>query len=166
MHRGVRAAVRSLAVTIALIAATGCVSARVDGVSMTPTLDNADRLFVDMLSYEWTPPRPNDIVAVAYPRQRGRMVVKRVIAAEGDTVQIAAGRVFVNGRRINDDYVPEGFRSRDDWGPERIPRGSYFVLGDHRNRSTDSRHWGVVAKRDIRGRISVRWWPWRSMRTF
>ena len=94
-----------------------------------------------MLSYEWTPPRPNDIVAVAYPRRRGRMVVKRVIAAEGDTVQIAAGRVFVNGR-------------------------SYFVLGDHRNRSTDSRHWGVVAKRDIRGRISVRWWPWRSMRTF
>ena len=151
---------------IFLLTTAGCVSGRVDGVSMAPTLDNADRLFVDMLSYEWTSPRHNDIVALTCPLERQKMVVKRVIATEGDTVEIAAGRVYVNGRQIDDDYVSDAFRSRDNWGPQRIPAGRYFVLGDHRNRSTDSRHWGVVAKRDIRGRISVRWWPWRSMRTF
>lgn len=156
----------AIAAAAALILTMACVAARVDGVSMAPTLDNADRLFVDMLSYEWTSPRQGDIVVLTYPRERRKMVVKRLIAREGDIVEIAEGQVLINGSRVNDDYVPDAFRSHDNWGPTRIPRGYYFVLGDHRNQSADSRHFGMVAKRDIRGRISVRWWPLRSMRTF
>ena len=86
-------------------------------------------------------------------------IVKRVIAEEGDTVRIVEGRVYVNDIPLHDDYVPSEFRSHDDWGPQVIPEGYYFVMGDHRNNSSDSRHWGMVPKRYIIGKVQVRWWP-------
>ena len=92
--------------------------------------------------------------------------VKRVIAREGDTVRIVDGRVYVNDVPLHDDYVPAEFRSHDDWGPQVIQQGYYFVMGDHRNNSSDSRHWGPVPKKYIVGKVKVRWWPLQDARIF
>jgi len=140
--------------------------ARVDGLSMAPTLEDHDRLIVNKLVYELGEPRPGDIVMLYYPLNPDKMFVKRVIAKEGDTVRIVDGRVYVNDVPLHDDYVPPEFRSHDDWGPQVIQQGYYFVMGDHRNNSSDSRHWGPVPKKYIVGKVKVRWWPLQDARIF
>ena len=129
----------SAAVYATLIVTFGFQVARVDGLSMAPTLEDHDRLIVSKLVYELGEPRPGDIVMLYYPLNPEKMFVKRVIAREGDTVRIVDGRVYVNDIPLRDDYVPAEFRSHDDWGPQVIPQGYYFVMGDHRNNSSDSR---------------------------
>jgi signal peptidase I len=94
-----------------------------------------------------------------YPVNPEKMLVKRVIAEEGDTVRILDGHVYVNDIPLGDDYVPATCRSHDDWGPQVIPQGYYFVMGDHRNNSSDSRHWGSVPKKYIIGKVQLCWWP-------
>jgi signal peptidase I len=140
--------------------------ARVDGLSMAPTLQDHDRLIVNKLVYELGEPRPGDIVMLYYPLNPEKMFVKRVIAKEGDTVRIVDGHVYVNDVPLHDDYVPEEFRSHDDWGPSVVQQGYYFVMGDHRNNSSDSRHWGPVPKKYIVGKVKVRWWPLQDARIF
>src|SRR5436189_1749378 len=140
--------------------------ARVDGLSMAPTLQDHDRLIVNKLVYELGEPRPGDIVMLYYPLNPEKMFVKRVIAKEGDTVRIVDGRVYVNDIPLRDDYVPNEFRSHDDYGPETVKQGYYFVMGDHRNNSSDSRHWGPVPKKYIVGKVKVRWWPLQDARIF
>src|SRR2546422_74407 len=83
-----------------------------------------------------------------------------------DAEEIGAGRVYVNDVPLHDDYVPVEFRSHDDWGPQIIQQGYYFVMGDHRNNSSDSRHWGPVPKKYIVGKVKVRWWPLQDARIF
>jgi signal peptidase I len=128
--------------------------ARIQGLAMEPTLADQDRVFVNKLAYRLGAPKRGDIVMLYYPLDPERTFVKRVIAREGDTVRIIDGRVSVNDMPLPDDYVPEGFRSHDDWGPQIVPQGYYFVMGDHRNNSSDSRHWGPVPKRYIVGKIA------------
>jgi signal peptidase I len=140
--------------------------ARVDGLSMAPTLQDHDRLIVNKLVYELGEPRPGDIVMLYYPLNPEKMFVKRVIAKEGDTVRIVDGHVYVNDIPLHDDYVPEEFRSHDDWGPTVVQQGYYFVMGDHRNNSSDSRHWGPVPKKYIVGKVKVRWWPLQDAKIF
>ena len=140
--------------------------ARVDGLSMAPTLEDHDRLIVNKLVYELGDPRPGDIVMLYYPLNPDKMFVKRVIAREGDVVRIVDGHVYVNDVPLHDDYVPPEFRSHDDWGPQVIQQGYYFVMGDHRNNSSDSRHWGPVPKKYIVGKVKVRWWPLQDARIF
>ena len=89
-----------------------------------------------------------------------------MIAEDGDTVRVVDGRVYVNDVPLRDDFVPAEYRSHDDWGPQVIPEGYYFVMGDHRNNSLDSRHWGFVPKKYIIGKVQVRWWPVPSARVF
>jgi signal peptidase I len=156
----------SAAVYATLIVTFGFQVARVDGLSMAPTLEDHDRLIVNKLVYELGEPRPGDIVMLYYPLNPEKMFVKRVIAREGDTVRIVDGRVYVNDVPLHDDYVPAEFRSHDDWGPQVIQQGYYFVMGDHRNNSSDSRHWGFVPKRYIVGKVKVRWWPLHDARIF
>ena len=156
----------SAAVYATLIVTFGVQVARVDGLSMAPTLEDHDRLIVNKLVYELGDPRPGDIVMLYYPLNPDKMFVKRVIAREGDTVRIVDGRVYVNDIPLHDDYVPAEFRSHDDWGPQVIQQGYYFVMGDHRNNSSDSRHWGPVPKKYIVGKVKVRWWPLQDARIF
>ena len=156
----------SAAVYATLIVTFGFQVARVDGLSMAPTLEDHDRLIVNKLVYEIGEPRPGDIVMLYYPLNPEKMFVKRVIARESDTVRIVDGRVYVNDIPLHDDYVPVEFRSHDDWGPQVIQQGYYFVMGDHRNNSSDSRHWGPVPKKYIVGQVKVRWWPLQDVRIF
>jgi signal peptidase I len=156
----------SAAVYATLIVTFGFQVARVEGLSMAPTLDDQDRLIVNKLVYRLTSPRRSDIVMLYYPLNPDKSFVKRVIAEESDQVRIVDGRVYVNDVPVPDDYVPEEYKSHDDWGPQVIPEGYYFVMGDHRNNSSDSRHWGMVPKKYIIGKVQVRWWPVPQARVF
>jgi signal peptidase I len=156
----------SAAVYATLIVTFGFQVARVDGLSMAPTLEDHDRLIVNKLVYEIGDPRPGDIVMLYYPVNPEKMFVKRVIAQEGDSVRIVDGHVYVNDLPLHDDYVPEEFRSHDDWGPTIVQQGYYFVMGDNRNNSSDSRSWGPVPKKYIVGKVKVRWWPIQDARIF
>jgi signal peptidase I len=149
----------SAAVYATLIVTFGFQVARVEGQSMAPTLADQDRLIVNKLAYRMGEPRRGDIVMLYYPLNPDKSFVKRVIAEEGDQVRIVDGRVFVNDVPMQDDFVPAEYRSHDDFGPSVIPEGYYFVMGDHRNNSSDSRHWGFVPKKYIIGRVQLRWWP-------
>ncbi|MEQ1869278.1 MAG: signal peptidase I [Vicinamibacterales bacterium] len=156
----------SAAIYATLIVTFGFQVARVDGLSMAPTLEDHDRLIVNKLVYELGDPRPGDIVMLYYPLNPDKMFVKRVIAQEGDTVRIVDGRVYVNDLPLHDEYVADEYRSHDDSGPTVVQQGYYFVMGDHRNNSSDSRHWGQVPKKYIVGKVKVRWWPLQDARIF
>jgi signal peptidase I len=158
--------VASAAVYATLIVTFGFQVARVEGMSMAPTLEDQDRLIVNKFIYRVSSPRRGDIVMLYYPVNPDKSFVKRVIAEEGDMVRIVDGRVYVNDVPIKDDYVPSEYRSHDDWGPQMIPEGYYFVMGDHRNNSSDSRHWGMVPKKYIIGKVQLRWWPLPDAKVF
>jgi signal peptidase I len=133
--------------------------ARVEGKAMAPTLNDQDRLIVSRAAYRSDPPAVGDIVMLYYPLDPEKKFVKRIIAEEGDQLRIVDGQVFRNDVRINDDYVPAEYRSHDDFGPIVVPQGYYFVMGDHRNNSSDSRHWGFVPKKYVLGKVVYRWFP-------
>jgi len=156
----------SAAVYATLIVTFGFQVARVEGQSMAPTLADQDRLIVNKLAYRMGAPRRGDIVMLYYPINPDKSFVKRVIAEEGDEIRMVDGRVYVNDIPLLDEYVPEEYRGHDDWGPERVPDGYYFVMGDHRNNSSDSRHWKWVPKKYIIGKVQLRWWPIPNARVF
>ena len=156
----------SAAVYATLIVTFGFQVARVEGQSMAPTLADQDRLIVNKLAYRIGDPRRGDIVMLYYPINPEKSFVKRVIAEENDVVRIVDGRVYVNDVPLRDDYVPPEYRSHDDFGPQVVPEGYYFVMGDHRNNSSDSRHWGMVPKKYVIGKVQVRWWPVPHARLF
>ncbi len=156
----------SAAVYATLIVTFGFQVARVEGLSMAPTLADQDRLIVNKLAYRIGEPRVGDVVMLYYPLNPTKSFVKRVIAEEGDTVRIVDGRVYRNDVPMDDSFVPAEYRSHDDWGPQVVPEGYYFVMGDHRNNSSDSRHWGFVPKKYIIGKVQLRWWPLPHARMF
>lgn len=158
----------SAAVYATLIVTFGFQVARVEGSSMNPTLEDQDRLIVNKLVYRLPnhSPRVGDIVMLLYPNDPDKSFVKRVVAEPGDTVRSQDGRVFRNDVPLPDDFIPEEFRMHDTWGPEIVPEGRYFVMGDHRNNSSDSRSWGFVPKRYILGKVQLRWWPIDQARVF
>ena len=156
----------SAAVYATLIVTFGFQVARVEGLSMAPTLEDQDRLIVNKLVYRLSAPRRGDVVMLYYPANPDKSFVKRVIAEPGDYVRISDGRVWVNDVPLDDSYIPEEFRSHDDYGPRVIEDGYYFVMGDHRNNSSDSRHWGLVPTKYIIGKVQVRWWPVNAARLF
>lgn len=140
--------------------------ARVEGQSMAPTLADSDRLIVNKLQYFFAAPQRGDIVMLYYPLDPDKSFVKRVIAEPGDTVRIVDGKVYVNDVAVRDEFVPPEFRSHEDWGPQVVPEAYYYVMGDHRNNSSDSRHWGSVPKKYITGKVQMRWWPVPEARVF
>jgi signal peptidase I len=156
----------SAAVYATLIVTFGFQVARVEGQSMAPTLADQDRLIVNKLAYRLGEPNVGDIVMLYYPLNPNKSFVKRVIAEEGDQVRVVDGRVYRNDVPMDDAFVPAEYRSHDDWGPQVVPEGYYFGMGDHRNNSSDSRHWGFVPKKYIIGKVQLRWWPVPEARVF
>jgi len=116
----------------------------------------------------WTRELGGTIIRAHYPLNPEKMFVKRVIAKEGDTVRIVDGHVYVNDIPLRDDYVPVEFRSHDDWGPQVIQQGYYFVMGDHRNNSYDSSKWVTpwLARRYIVGKAWIAYWPFHDLHVF
>lgn len=156
----------SAAVYATLIVTFVCQVARVEGQSMAPTLEDQDRLIVNKFAYRIGDPHKNDIVMLYYPVNPDKSFVKRIIAEPNDEVHIVDGRVYVNDVPVKDEYVPAHYRSHDDYGPIHVKEGYYFVMGDHRNNSSDSRHWGEVPKKYIIGKVQLRWWPLPTARIF
>ena len=137
--------------------------ARVEGTAMSPTLNDQDRLIVDKSLYRRQVPRKGDVVMLYYPLRPERTFLKRVIGEEGDQIRIVNGQVYINDVADNDEYVPVEYRSHDDYGPQVVPQGYCFVMGDRRNNSSDSRHWGFVPRKYIIGKVIYRWWPLEAL---
>jgi signal peptidase I len=137
---------------------------KVEGTSMTPTLTDQERIFINKFTYRFgfgTVSR-GDTVVFWYPQDSSKSYIKRVIGLPGDRVRIERGQVWVNGGPLAEDYVPEENRDYGTWkdGEEQVvPEGSYFVLGDHRNSSSDSRTWGYVPRDNIYGKAVFVYWP-------
>jgi signal peptidase I len=140
--------------------------ARVEGRSMEPTLHDQDRLVVNKIAYTLRDPEVGDIVMMYHPHLPSQPLVKRIVAVPGDTVAFRAGVVVRNGAPVDEAYIERSLQSDDEREPVVVPDGYYFVLGDHRKASSDSRSFGPVPRRYILGRIDVRWWPIPDVRAF
>ncbi len=156
----------SAAVYATLIVTFGFQVARVEGQSMAPTLHDQDRLIVNKLIYRISDPQIGDIVMLSYPVDPDKSFVKRVVAGPDDVIRSVEGRVYRNDVPLPDDFIPDEYKMYDTWGPEVVPPGYYFVMGDHRNNSSDSRTWGFVPKKYILGKVQIRWWPLNRARIF
>lgn len=134
---------------------------KVEGTSMMPALTNQERIFINKFTYHYglgTIQR-GDMVVFWYPLDTSKSYIKRVIGLPGDVVRIDQGEVYVNGTKLEEDYVPGIYRDSVSWGPKSVPANEYFVLGDHRNSSNDSRTWGFVPRGDIYGKAVFVYWP-------
>ncbi|MGD0116120.1 MAG: signal peptidase I [Dehalococcoidia bacterium] len=155
---------------------------RVEGSSMEGTLHDGQLILVNKASYFkvnlgfldvipfvhvgdnshylFGAPRRGDVIVFRFPNQPDRDFIKRIIAVPGEQVEIHDGLVFINGKALDEKYIPD--RTEHDFGPELVPDGEYFVLGDNRNNSYDSRSWGFVPEGNIIGRAWVSYWPFSS----
>ena len=132
---------------------------RVEGYSMMPRLHNNERLFIDKVAFDFEPVRRGDVVVFHYPRDPSQSFIKRVVGLPGDHVVIWGGAVYVNRKRLVEPYVPAGFQDYADYPEVTVPAHEYYVLGDHRNSSNDSRFWGCLPVKDIFGRAVFAYWP-------
>lgn len=126
--------------------------------SMRPTLEVGDRIFVNKFLYRFREPARGDLMVFRYPIDPTQKFIKRLIGLEGEVLEIQGGVVFIEGQALQEDYLyrPDYFGS---YGPVRIPAGKYFVLGDNRNNSEDSRFWGFVPREEIIGQAFFVFWP-------
>jgi len=132
---------------------------RVEGTSMLPRLEDSDRLFINKFVYRISSIERGDVVVFHYPRDPEKSYIKRVIALPGDRLRIERGVVWVNGRRQVEDYVPEEYRDLKSEAEMVIPPGCYFMMGDHRSISSDSREFGPVERSLIYGKAVFVYWP-------
>lgn len=131
----------------------------VEGPSMRPTLESQERLVVNKFIYRFRPPEKGEILVFRYPRDKSRDFIKRVIATEGDSIEIKEGRVYVNDKLLSEDYILE--KTRSEYAKATVPKGTVFVMGDNRNNSEDSRFVdvGFVPYDLIKGKAIVVFWP-------
>jgi signal peptidase I len=132
---------------------------KVEGTSMMPSLDDQERIFVNKFVYRWEPVERGDIVVFRYPRDPSTSYIKRVIGVAGDRIRIDAGQVFVNGEPLEEDYVPAEYADERSYPETVVPAHSYFMLGDHRSMSRDSRDFGPVRESLIYGKAVFGYWP-------
>ncbi|HEX9197972.1 MAG TPA: signal peptidase I [Acidobacteriaceae bacterium] len=132
---------------------------RVEGTSMLPMLEDQDRLFINKIAYRVGEIHQGDVVVFQYPRDHSKSYIKRVIALPGDDLRIEHGQVYVNNVRLKESYVPNRFTD-DRTQPEMVlPPNEYFVMGDHRSISSDSRDFGTVDRTLIYGKAVFVYWP-------
>jgi|SRR5580658_1720484 signal peptidase I len=138
---------------------------KVEGTSMMPGLRDQERIFINKFTYRFGigDIQRGDTVVFWFPMDISKSYIKRVIGLPGDVVEIDRGIVIVNGRPLNEDYVPEEYRDYQSRPPQRIGQDEYFVLGDHRSSSNDSRAWGTVPRQNIYGKAVFVYWPLDKM---
>ncbi len=169
-RRALRLAVEWLLVVVVALAAAALVRVYVvqtyyiPSASMEPTLQVGDRIVVDKLSYHFQSVHRGDIIVFRRPpAETADLVpdlVKRVIGLPGETISGRDGNVYINDRRLPEPWLPtidQG--STDTFGPVKIPQGDYFVMGDNRKVSYDSRDWGPLPRSYIVGKVVMRIWP-------
>jgi signal peptidase I len=134
---------------------------KVEGTSMMPALVDSERIFINKFVYRLGigGVQRGDTVVFLFPQNPARSYIKRVIGMPGDTVEIRKGRVWLNGKELNEPYVPDEYRDPSEMDPLRIPAGHYFVMGDHRSASNDSRAWGLLPGQAIYGKAVFVYWP-------
>jgi len=129
----------------------------IPSASMEPTLYPEDRILVSKVDYLFSPPSRGDVIVFKYPLEPSVDYIKRIIGLPGEVIEIHNGLVFINGEALEENYIiqHEGY----DFGPLRVPEGMYFVMGDNRNDSSDSRYWGPLDQSLIVGEAKVIYWP-------
>jgi signal peptidase I len=134
---------------------------KVEGTSMMPALVDQERIFINKFVYRWGLGQieRGDMVVFWYPGDTSKSYIKRVIGLPGDTVEVTNGTVYVNGKPLDEPYVPMEYRDRQPMNPVVVPADQYFVLGDHRSSSNDSRSWGTVHRGFIYGKAAFVYWP-------
>ncbi len=136
---------------------------KVEGTSMQPRLTDQERIFVNRFIYRFQEVRRGDVVVFWYPKDRNKSFIKRVLGIPGDEVEIRNGVVYVNGVRISEPYLKPEYQDHRSFGKSVVPPGQYFVLGDHRNSSNDSRSWGFVEEGLIYGKAVFSYWPFSRL---
>ena len=132
---------------------------KVEGTSMMPSLDDQERIFVNKFVYRLESIQRGDIVVFRYPRDPSKSFIKRVIGLSGDRIRIDGGQVYVNGNLLDENYIPPAYVDERSYKTVVVPPGCYFVLGDHRSLSNDSRDFGPVNASFIYGKAVFGYWP-------
>ena len=136
---------------------------KVEGTSMMPTLEDQERVFINKFVYRLEAIERGDVVVFRYPRDTSKSYIKRVIAVAGDRVKIEDGLVYVNDRQIAEGYVPQMYEDVRSYPETVVPPHAYFVMGDHRNLSNDSRDFGPVDETYIYGKAVFGYWPFAKL---
>ena len=136
---------------------------RVEGTSMMPRLEDQDRLFINKFVYHFAEIHRGDVVVFHYPRDPQKSYIKRVIAVPGDRLLIDDGRTYINGHLLAEPYVPRKFHDTRSQDELVIQPGEFFVMGDHRSISSDSRDFGAVPRDLIYGKATFVYWPAEDM---
>lgn len=133
---------------------------KVEGTSMMPALVDQERIFINKFVYRFGGAIDRgDMVVFWFPGDPTKSYIKRVIGVPGDTVEMDSGTVVVNGNRLRETYVSDEYRARESMPPFQLQNEEYFVLGDHRSSSNDSRSWGPVPRKYIYGKAVFVYWP-------
>ena len=132
---------------------------KVEGTSMMPSLEDQERIFVNKFVYRLEAIERGDIVVFRYPRDPSKSYIKRVIGVTGDRIRIDGGQVYVNDEPLGEDYVPPAYTDARSYPETVVPPECYFVLGDHRSMSNDSRDFGPVNRSYIYGKAAFGYWP-------
>ena len=139
---------------------------KVEGTSMMPALSDQERIFINQFVYRFTGNiERGDMVVFWFPHDTSKSYIKRVVGLPGDLVRVDEGEVYVNGKKLAESYVPDIFRDHGSYTELRVPQDQYYVMGDHRSSSNDSRAWGTVARRHIYGKAVFVYWPLEKMGT-
>jgi len=132
---------------------------KVEGTSMLPELKDQERIFVNKFVYRFEKISRRDIVVFWYPRDPSKSFIKRIIGLPGDTVEIRSGTVYLNGEPLDEPYIVPEFADKRTMTPRYVDPDYYFVMGDDRKFSSDSRVWGLVPEKYIYGKAVFRYWP-------
>ncbi|PKM82629.1 MAG: signal peptidase I [Firmicutes bacterium HGW-Firmicutes-14] len=134
----------------------------IPSASMEPTLVAGDRIIVSKINFRFTDPARWDIVVFKYPVDPSKDFIKRIVGMPGETLQIRDSRLYINGEVVEQPFLPPDLRY-GDFGPVKITESQYFVMGDNRNNSDDSRVWGTLPKDNIIGKALIKYWPFERM---
>lgn len=135
---------------------------QVEGTSMMPRLTDHERIFINKFIYRLGPIQRGDVVVFRYPRDPAKSYIKRVIGLPGETVSIIEGRVLIDGKPLSESYVPPQYADLESYPPTRVEAGHFYVLGDRRESSNDSRVWGTVDQKYIYGKAVLVYWPFSN----